>query len=123
MVKVHQQPVKNSQAIGDYASAYGTNAAATADNATAIGANSQATAENSVALGANSVASEANTVSIGSVGNERRLTNVADGVNDTDAVNVRQLNEVSNKVGEVQSEVKNVGALKCRIEWFKTNSI
>ena len=110
---------KNSQAIGDYASAYGTNAAATADNATAIGANSQATAENSVALGANSVASEANTVSIGSVGNERRLTNVADGVNDTDAVNVRQLNEVSNKVGEVQSEVKNVGALSAALSGLK----
>ena len=110
---------KNSQAIGDYASAYGTNAAATADNATAIGANSQATAENSVALGANSVASEANTVSIGSVGNERRLTNMADGVNDTDAVNVRQLNEVSNKVGEVQSEVKNVGALSAALSGLK----
>lgn len=110
---------KNSQAIGDYTSAYGTNAAATADNATAIGANSQATAENSVALGANSVASEANTVSIGSVGNERRLTNVADGVNDTDAVNMRQLNAVSNKVGEVQNEVKNVGALSAALSGLK----
>ena len=110
---------KNSQAIGDYTSAYGTNAAATADNATAIGANSQATAENSVALGANSVAYEANTVSIGSVGNERRLTNVADGVNDTDAVNMRQLNAVSNKVGEVQNEVKNVGALSAALSGLK----
>lgn len=110
---------KNSQAIGNYTSAYGTNAAATADNATAIGANSQATAENSVALGANSVASEANTVSIGSVGNERRLTNVADGVNDTDAVNMRQLNAVSNKVGEVQNEVKNVGALSAALSGLK----
>lgn len=47
--------------------------------------------ENSVALGAGSYASEPNTVSVGDVGSERRITNVAPGVNGTDAVNVSQL--------------------------------
>lgn len=37
------------------------------------------------------MASEANTVSVGAPGSERRITNVADGINPTDAVNVRQL--------------------------------
>ncbi|MQR02495.1 ESPR-type extended signal peptide-containing protein [Glaciimonas soli] len=45
----------------------------------------------SVAIGANSVATEANTVSVGAVGSERKIVNVATGVNDTDAVNVGQL--------------------------------
>jgi autotransporter adhesin len=57
----------------------------------AIGAGSQATADNAVALGAGSVADRANAVSVGSAGNERQIVNVADGTEDTDAVNVRQL--------------------------------
>jgi autotransporter adhesin len=44
-----------------------------------------------VALGASSVADQANTVSVGSATNQRRITNVAEGVNGTDAVNVDQL--------------------------------
>jgi autotransporter adhesin len=57
----------------------------------AIGAGSHATADNAVALGAGSVADRANAVSVGSAGNERQIVNVADGTEDTDAVNVRQL--------------------------------
>lgn len=45
-----------------------------------------------VALGTGSTL-ESGTVSVGSTGNERRITNVADGVADTDAVNVRQFNQ------------------------------
>jgi autotransporter adhesin len=37
------------------------------------------------------VADRANTVSIGAAGAERQLTNVADGTEDFDAVNMRQL--------------------------------
>ena len=47
---------------------------------------------------ANSVANEANTVSVGSAGNERRVTNVAPGVNGTDATNVNQLNALRDDV-------------------------
>ncbi|KAB0644980.1 adhesin [Burkholderia latens] len=70
-------------------------------NATAIGTNATASAPNSVALGAGSIAGEANTVSVGSAGNERRLTNVAAGVNPTDGVNVSQLNAVQGSVNNV----------------------
>jgi len=67
-------------------------------NATAIGSGSFATADGSVALGQGSIADEENTLSVGSDGNERRITNVADGVNDSDAVNMSQLNTVQNQV-------------------------
>ncbi|QYJ07032.1 hypothetical protein [Qipengyuania flava] len=60
--------------------------------AVAVGSAATAEALNSVALGYGSYADEANTVSIGSAGNERRLVNLAAGVNDTDAVTVAQLN-------------------------------
>ncbi len=63
-----------------------------ADGGTALGSRAQATAANAVAIGADSVADQANTVSFGTVGNERRLVNVAAGVGDTDAVNMSQLN-------------------------------
>ena len=99
---------ENSVAMGNGATAsqtnamaLGTNSNASAANAVALGANSNASAANSVALGANSVANEANTVSVGSVGNERRITNVAAGVNPTDAVNMSQLNGLNNKVDKL----------------------
>jgi len=60
-----------------------------------LGTGASATADNSVALGANSVASTANTVSVGSAGSERRITNVAAGVNPTDAVNFAQISSLT----------------------------
>jgi autotransporter adhesin len=66
-----------------------------------VGANSSASAPNSVALGAGSVADEANTVSVGSLNNERRITNVAPGINGTDAVNMNQLQGVQSSVNSV----------------------
>ena len=47
---------------------------------------------NSVALGQGSVANEDNTVSVGQAGFERRITNVGDAVNATDAINLQTLN-------------------------------
>ncbi|MEX8921611.1 ESPR-type extended signal peptide-containing protein, partial [Salmonella enterica] len=69
----------------------GADANAQGADSVAIGSGSIAAAENSVALGTNSVADEANTVSVGSSTQQRRITNVAAGVNNTDAVNVAQL--------------------------------
>jgi trimeric autotransporter adhesin len=93
-------------------------AVATGNHATAMGANAVASADNSVALGANSVADRANTVSVGSVGNERQVTNVANGTADTDAVNVRQLNiaaaqsqaYVDNRINGLQGQINNVAS-------------
>ena len=85
---------QGSDASGVATTAIGRNSIASATGATAIGTNAQATATNAVALGANSVADQANTVSVGSVGNERRIVNVAPATlssTSTDAVNGSQL--------------------------------
>lgn len=82
---------QQSWATYDGASAYGAYSWADTPGATAIGTYSYVSGLNSVALGANSYAGEDNTVSIGAVGSERRIVNVADGVGETDGVNVRQL--------------------------------
>lgn len=52
-------------------------------------------AANSVAIGSGSIANEEMTVSFGSISSERRLTNVAAGVNSTDAANMGQLREAT----------------------------
>jgi autotransporter adhesin len=70
-----------------------SDAAATGAEAVAIGGNARATAAGSVALGANSVADRENVISVGSAGRERQIANVAAGVADTDAVNLRQLKD------------------------------
>ncbi|MDN6860886.1 YadA-like family protein, partial [Pseudomonas sp. CAN2814] len=115
----------SSVAMGDSASSSGDNAVALGSSTDAKGAASVAigdgarttdVAANSVALGAGSVAEEANTVSVGSKGNERRITNLAAGVNDTDAVNVAQLNGVESKITNVTGDVTNVDKRVTRIE-------
>ena len=59
-----------------------------------------------------SLANASNTVSVGSAGNERRITNVAAGINPTDAVNMNQLQSVATGLGSqiagVQQQVGNV---------------
>ena len=91
----------NSTASSSNGVAVGSGSQATGAGSSAVGANAVASAANSVALGAGSVASEANSVSVGSPGNERTITNVAPGVNPTDAVNMSQLNSVQNSVNSV----------------------
>uniref|UniRef100_UPI002AB70999 YadA family autotransporter adhesin n=1 Tax=Paraburkholderia sp. J7 TaxID=2805438 RepID=UPI002AB70999 len=94
-----------ASATGTNSIAAGGGAIASGANSTAIGDKASATGNNSVALGANSVASEDNTVSVGSEGNERRITNVANGVNPTDAANMGQLQSGLNAL---QSNVNSV---------------
>ena len=74
------------------ASAFGAGASATGGRAIAIGADAHATATGAIALGENSLANVANTVSVGNATTQRRIVNLADGTQDTDAVNLRQLN-------------------------------
>jgi autotransporter adhesin len=71
---------------------------ATGADSVAIGGAAVSSGKNSVALGANSVADRDNSVSVGAAGSERQVTNVAAGTASTDAVNVGQLNAVSNSV-------------------------
>ncbi|MGE7137654.1 beta strand repeat-containing protein [Luteibacter sp. NPDC031894] len=82
-----------ASAGGNNSTAAGAGSSASGNNSTAIGAGSNASGDNSVAIGAGSVATGSNTVSVGSVGHERTVTNVAAGVNPTDAVNVGQLDQ------------------------------
>ncbi|MBW9133283.1 hypothetical protein JNC05_29820, partial [Paraburkholderia ginsengiterrae] len=109
----------DSSAAGTDSVAAGPAAVASASNAVALGNGASATTLNSVALGAGSIASSttlttagynpgtstiaASTaaggeVSVGSAGAERRITNVAAGLNATDAVNVSQLQSEDAKV-------------------------
>ncbi|EMX4321902.1 TPA: trimeric autotransporter adhesin SadA, partial [Salmonella enterica subsp. enterica serovar Paratyphi A] len=87
----------------------GADANAQGVDSVAIGSGSIAAAENSVALGTNSVADEANTVSVGSSTQQRRITNVAAGVNNTDAVNVAQLK--ASEAGSVRYETNADGSV------------
>ncbi|WP_425416461.1 hypothetical protein [Oricola indica] len=113
----------NSIAIGNDADtdptatsaiALGLRGSVDAVDGVAIGRDSSTTAEGGVAIGADStadragmgggaedfsgtaVASTTGAFSVGSAGNERQITNVAGGTEDTDAVNVRQLRTVGN---------------------------
>ncbi|MEC5409519.1 hypothetical protein VOM14_28705 [Paraburkholderia sp. MPAMCS5] len=58
----------------------------------AIGGMAIASANNSVALGSNSVANRANAVSVGSSTAQRQIINVGAGTQNTDAVNLGQMN-------------------------------
>ncbi|BDD88632.1 YadA-like family protein [Desulfofustis limnaeus] len=105
-----------STAVGANTAIYSTNSVAVGADATvesgaaggtAVGQGARVTsgATNSVALGNNSIADEPNTVSVGSVGNERRITNVAPGVNSTDAVNKGQLDQTNARVSKNASNI------------------
>ncbi|HKT99717.1 MAG TPA: YadA-like family protein [Paraburkholderia sp.] len=101
------------------AAAIGANATVAANNGVAIGAGSSSTGEasvaigqgaaasgnNAVALGAGSVAAEDNTVSVGSANQTRRMTNVADGVNASDAATKGQLDRA---MGGMQGQINDV---------------
>ena len=106
----------NGVAIGYSATAAGFNttvlgaaAKAQGDNATALGQGTLVTADNSVALGAGSRVttddirdSDTNgVVSVGKSDGERRIINVADGVNDSDAATVKQVKAVQGGVDEL----------------------
>lgn len=110
----------NSGAIGDpniisgnESYAIGNNNTIVANNSFVLGNNVTIAAgnDNSVVLGNNSTSGGANTVSVGSDTNQRRITNVAPGVNPTDAANVSQLQgaqqQVVNQLNEVKQQVTN----------------
>ena len=110
---------ENSSALGQSNNITGNNSSALGQNNTVLGNNSSAIgnnnnvggnnnfafgnditfkngATNSVGLGNGSTVTESNVVSVGSQGKERRITNVAEGINDTDGVNVKQLKDSIN---------------------------
>ncbi|WP_448680719.1 YadA-like family protein [Pseudomonas nicosulfuronedens] len=115
-------PVDDAFAKGQGSTAVGYQAQATGDSALALGRNASATADNSVALGAHS-ATQADLshpayapagaavagiatgeVSVGAAGAERRVTNVAAGADETDAVNVSQLKGVAERTEQLAQD-------------------
>ena len=86
---------EDSANYGESGVAVGHSARTEGFGSVALGAYAAATGNDSVAIGFNSQASEDKVVSVGGYapGTQRRVINVADGVNDNDAVNVQQLTD------------------------------
>ena len=85
---------------GKTAVAIGHGANAGAEAAMALGVNSSATQPTAVAIGMGSTATEANTVSFGNSSTKRRVVNIAEGVADSDAVAMSQLNALEETVND-----------------------
>lgn len=90
-----------STALSDGAVAVGPSSQAILENSTAIGNGAAAPYKNSVAIGAGSMATEENVFAVGAENKERRIVSVAAGTADTDAVNVSQLNTMSDGKADV----------------------
>jgi autotransporter adhesin len=103
-----QANAQHSVAIGN-----GATVESSAEGSVALGTGARVNegVTNSVALGQYSVASESNTVSVGNNRDKRRITNVADGVDDNDAVNMRQYNYLDTKVNRLDSKINGIGAM------------
>ncbi|PNH22061.1 hypothetical protein CAL30_02005, partial [Megasphaera hutchinsoni] len=112
---------------GENSAAIGVESAAVADNSMAIGVRSFANLTNSIAVGVGSKtdytekdlaqdawaprnaitfpsSTQVGVVSVGKIGSERRISNVAGGYRDTDAVNVSQLRSLEERLSSVLPE-------------------
>lgn len=90
----------NSGAIGDpntvtgnNSYAVGNNNTVSGDNTFVVGSNVNTSAKNAVVLGNDSASNRDNTLSVGASGKERQVVHVAAGTDNTDAVNVKQMQE------------------------------
>ncbi|ONR54448.1 hypothetical protein A8E12_04185, partial [Burkholderia cenocepacia] len=91
-----------SKSSAEGATAIGNNANASGSKSAAIGDGASASGSNSVALGAGSVATSDNTVSVGSATQQRTISNLADGVNASDAATKGQMDRA---IGGMQGQV------------------
>lgn len=100
----------SSTAVDEDSTAVGNRSLAYAKESTAVGPYAKSVAKSSVALGFMSFADRNNTVSVGdsSTNLHRQIVNVADGTEDYDAVNVRQLNVVEAKIGGIGNQFTNI---------------
>ncbi|MBN3565501.1 YadA-like family protein [Burkholderia cenocepacia] len=97
----------NAASAAEGAVAIGRGSDASGSKSSAIGDGAKATGANSVALGSGSQASEANTVSFGNGTDDgnRRIVNIRDGINETDAATKGQLDRA---VGGLQGQVNDL---------------
>ncbi|WP_370931286.1 hypothetical protein [Bartonella sp. DGB1] len=96
--KVNEKSHKKALVIGSNALvnhatgiAIGASAKARGNNAVAVGNNASAT-NGGIAIGNNSSADDSNEVSFGKSNLQRKLVNIAKGMNNTDVINIEQLN-------------------------------
>ncbi|WP_455630260.1 YadA-like family protein [Megamonas sp.] len=82
----------NSIVSANGAVVLGSNSNSSGENSVVLGPWAKASGYNSVALGFGSEATENEVVSVGNENNQRRIVNVADGINETDAATVGQMN-------------------------------
>ncbi|SAL76043.1 hemaglutinin/autotransporter like protein [Caballeronia arvi] len=88
-------------AASDHAISMGTGSHASGTGSVAIGNRAPAGGEGSIVIGSNSTDDGQSYVfSVGSGDQQRRVINVADGIDDTDAVNMRQLNALSEQIAQ-----------------------
>ncbi|MCA7921086.1 YadA-like family protein [Burkholderia cenocepacia] len=100
-----------ADASGSASVALGNRASGSGTSAVAVGSGAMASNTNSVALGAGSVTNRDNSVSVGSAGQQRQITNVAVGTQNTDAVNLGQMNaELATKVDNTYFKVNSTAA-------------
>ena len=78
--------------------AVGNDNTITGDRTFVVGNNVNTSAKNAVVLGNDSASDRDNTVSVGASGQERQIIHVAAGVQDTDAVNLKQMKDADAKV-------------------------
>ncbi|KMK87224.1 adhesin, partial [Pectobacterium atrosepticum ICMP 1526] len=76
----------------------GSNSESSGTGSIVIGNNAKSTAARSIAIGTNSVADRSDTVSFGSSSDTRSLIYISEGIDDTDAVNVKQMKEADEAV-------------------------
>lgn len=102
----HQVP---TLASGKHSVALGSGAQALGDHSVSIGDGSSVSGENSVVLGEGTTTTESGVVAVG----HRRVTQVADAVNDSDAVNLGQMkDEISKGVSIKNMSEENKADLK-----------
>nr|WP_155123367.1 YadA-like family protein [Burkholderia cenocepacia] len=100
-----------ADASGNASVALGNRASSAGTNAVAIGSGATAGNANAVALGAGSVTNRDNSVSVGSAAQQRQITNLAAGTQNTDAVNLGQMNTaLSTKVDNTYFKVNSTAA-------------
>ncbi|WP_242680988.1 YadA-like family protein [Paraburkholderia hospita] len=104
-IKFGPSTADQAQAGGNDSIALGGNAVASANGSVAIGRAAFATGLNSVAIGYGSQTGVANTFAVGNSFTRRRIVNVADGVSDTDAATVGQMNQMGS---DLETQIANV---------------
>ncbi|QEQ63076.1 adhesin [Haemophilus influenzae biotype aegyptius] len=114
---------KEANATGNYSTALGKESKALGSYTVAIGNGAKAEHSDSVALGSNAQTTRSDEVSVGKSGSEKFIANVKDAVNDTDAVNKRQMEKADAKTladANQYTDLK-LGTLQTQVHNFQSD--